>query len=206
MNKPKHDDRLSEIRVVDFAGIELPLKNTLRLDYGSVLANFDTLRKYADLPYIYILSTDQKDSINQLLGQLSSIRSTCYPHALFIIDPSGHGTTELSREELGLDIIQINTDKPEKVLHELKKYAASKFVFDRTRLKLDNSGSFPGSVDVIIIGAGITGLYAANRLIDEGISFCLIEKSDIIGGIWSKYANITSQVNSSEGAYPNWPK
>ena len=56
-------------------------------------------------------------------------------------------------------------------------------------------------VDVIIVGAGVTGLYAANKLLENKISFCVVDKRDIIGGIWSLYANSTSQVNTSEGAY-----
>jgi cation diffusion facilitator CzcD-associated flavoprotein CzcO len=56
-------------------------------------------------------------------------------------------------------------------------------------------------VDVAIIGAGITGLYTANRLMEAGIPFCIFEKSGLVGGIWSTYANRTSRVNSSECAY-----
>jgi len=56
-------------------------------------------------------------------------------------------------------------------------------------------------VDVLIIGAGITGLYAASRLKEHNISFCILDKRDVTGGIWSAYANTTSQVNSSEGSY-----
>jgi hypothetical protein len=59
----------------------------------------------------------------------------------------------------------------------------------------------PTRIDVAIVGAGITGLYAAHRLAKAGISFCLFEKSDRVGGIWTQYANRSSQVNSSEGAY-----
>ena len=55
--------------------------------------------------------------------------------------------------------------------------------------------------DLLIIGAGVTGIYAANKLLENKISFCVVDKRDIIGGIWSEYANSTSQVNTSEGAY-----
>jgi len=56
-------------------------------------------------------------------------------------------------------------------------------------------------VDVLIVGAGVTGLYAAKRLLENKISFCVVDKRDMTGGIWSLYANSTSQVNTSEGAY-----
>jgi hypothetical protein len=54
---------------------------------------------------------------------------------------------------------------------------------------------------VVVVGAGITGLYAANRLLDGGISCCILEKREKVGGIWSMYANTASRVNSSECAY-----
>ena len=54
---------------------------------------------------------------------------------------------------------------------------------------------------MVIVGAGVTGIYAANKLLENKISFCIVDKRDIIGGIWSEYANSTSQVNTSEGAY-----
>jgi hypothetical protein len=68
-------------------------------------------------------------------------------------------------------------------------------------LQIASQGALPTKIDVTIIGAGVTGLYAANKLKEKGISFCILEKRDMIGGIWSMYANSTSQVNSSESAY-----
>ena len=44
------------------------------------------------------------------------------------------------------------------------------------------------SADVVIIGAGMSGLYAAIQLREAGIPFVIIEKNDAVGGTW--YENI----------------
>jgi len=54
---------------------------------------------------------------------------------------------------------------------------------------------------VVVVGAGILGLIAAKRLTDEGFDVAILEQRLMVGGIWSMYANSTSQVNSSEGGY-----
>ena len=65
----------------------------------------------------------------------------------------------------------------------------------------DASAPPPAAADVVIVGAGLLGLYAARRLTDEGFSVTVLEMRRLVGGIWSMYANSTSQVNSSEGGY-----
>ena len=69
------------------------------------------------------------------------------------------------------------------------------------QLKIAADKRLPEKVDVVVVGAGVTGLYAASQLSKNNISFLVVDQSDIIGGIWSKYANATSQVNTSEGGY-----
>ena len=84
---------------------------------------------------------------------------------------------------------------------KINDYVATRLRFDEDRLRLGNTGQPPERVDVVIVGGGITGLYAASRFQQSGISFCILEKRDRIGGIWSMYANTTSRVNTSEAAY-----
>jgi len=189
------------IRIANFSRIELPFKNILNFDLNNIQQIADEIRRYADLPYIYLLSFDQIELTIELLKKLKSIRSTCYPHALFLIEDSGQGSDELFSDEFDVDVIRIDNDNPEMINTKLKDYAASKFTFDSSRLKIENTELIPNYVDVIVVGAGLTGLYAANKLLEENISFCVLDKRDIIGGIWSKYANATSQVNTSEGGY-----
>merc|ERR1712157_381184 len=76
-----------------------------------------------------------------------------------------------------------------------------KNTFDKRCLVLPRSGSPPGKVDVLVVGAGLLGMVTARRCLDAGFSVAILEQRPIIGGIWSMYANSHSQVNSSEGGY-----
>ncbi|CAD7955687.1 unnamed protein product [Amoebophrya sp. A120] len=55
--------------------------------------------------------------------------------------------------------------------------------------------------EVVVIGAGLTGLHVASEMKKKGKDFALLEKNDHIGGIWKYFANERSQVNTSEAAY-----
>jgi len=99
--------------------------------------------------------------------------------------------------------------------------ALSKNSFDKRRLVLQRSGGPPNSVDVVVVGAGLLGMVTAKRCLDAGFSVAVLEQGmvtakrcldagfsvavleqrPLVGGIWSMYANGTSQVNSSEGGY-----
>lgn len=193
----------SKIRVADFTNSKLPLTQVLSLTPHKgqdVTATIAQLRRYADLPLAYLFSIDALDFIKELLKQLGTIRSTCYPHALFITD-TDKVPDELDPEALQLKVFLVSDTDPDAIASRIKTFAQSAFIFDHRRLNIDNPHSLPTSVDVLIVGAGITGLYAAQRIRQKNLSFCIVDKRDMIGGIWSQYANITSLVNSSEGAY-----
>ncbi len=183
-------------RIANFTNISLEAAAVLACDNQSVEELIATIRKHADLPYVYVVSGEQESLVIDVLQHLKAIRSCCYPHALFVIDGDF-----CSAENSYLDIINLDSHSPWDIESAIDHYAAAKFVFDKNRLRFDNPSPLPESVDVLIVGGGIIGLYAANRLAEKGISYCVIEKEDIIGGIWSMYANSTSQVNTSEGAY-----
>ncbi|CAD7924737.1 unnamed protein product [Amoebophrya sp. A25] len=80
-------------------------------------------------------------------------------------------------------------------------------VFDPYKLRmekrfLENSKKqLKSEYEVVIVGAGITGLHVAHEMQQAGIDFCLLEKDENIAGIWKHYANERSQVNTSEAAY-----
>jgi methionine synthase II (cobalamin-independent)/thioredoxin reductase len=59
----------------------------------------------------------------------------------------------------------------------------------------------PERVTVVVVGAGLLGLYAGNKLVQEGFDVIVLDRRAVAGGIWSLYANSTSQVNTSEGGY-----
>lgn len=44
-------------------------------------------------------------------------------------------------------------------------------------------------IDVCIVGGGICGLLAGHRCVEEGLSYKIIEKGDVIGGCWQTVAN-----------------
>lgn len=59
----------------------------------------------------------------------------------------------------------------------------------------------PPQVDVVIVGAGLCGLVAALACVERGMSVAVLERRLVAGGVWTSFANSTSQVNSSEGGY-----
>jgi len=185
-----------KFRIVNFSSLALNEKNVFSFDSRSSTEIISTLRKHVDLPYVYVVSAGRENLVMELLAELKSIRSTCFPYALFVVDGDYSAT-----EETDLNVIHLESPAVEDVSKNIAEYALTTFVFDKNRLNNKNSASLPEQVDVLIVGGGITGLYAANRLAEQQISFCVIEKSEIAGGIWSHYANSTSQVNTSEGAY-----
>ena len=201
MTLPINKNNFMKLRIANFCSIEFSLDNVLNVDSHGVQLTLEEIRRYADLPYVYILAKEHIKSVVDLLSELKSIRSTCYPHALFLMGGSGSGFEELVPDELGLDIIKLDTDNVDVIADKIHTYAGSKFVFDYNKLKLESNKILPDMVDVVIVGAGVTGIYAANKMLENKISFCVVDKRDIIGGIWSEYANSTSQVNTSEGAY-----
>ncbi len=201
MTMTMNKNNLANIRIANFCKLTLSLNNVLTPDTHNIQLTLQEIRKYADLPYVYILSVAQISFIVDLLSELKSIRSTCYPHALFLITGSESNFEELDPDELEVDIVQIDSIDADLVTAKINAYARSKFVFDYRKLNFVNNRKLPMMVDVVIVGAGVTGLYAAKRLLENKISFCVVDKRDMTGGIWSLYANSTSQVNTSEGAY-----
>ena len=201
MTLPISKNDPANIRIANFSSINFSVRNVLNLGSDDIQLTLREIRKYADLPYVYILSKEQISFVVDLLSELKSIRSTCYPHALFLISGSESDLANLDADELEVDIIELGSVDADIISQKIITYARSKFVSDYSQLKFVNNRRLPEMVDVIVVGAGVTGLYAANRLRENGASFCVVDKRDITGGIWSLYANSTSQVNTSEGAY-----
>jgi len=83
---------------------------------------------------------------------------------------------------------------------EVRREAMAQTSFDRRSLVIPRS-NVPAAVDVVVIGAGLLGMLTAHRCTSAGFSVAVLEQRPVVGGIWSMYANGTSQVNSSEGGY-----
>merc|ERR1712232_192563 len=142
---------------------------------ASAIANH--MKSYVDLPVFFCGAASQSPRSQQVLELLAG--TAAYP--------------------LGV----LGTKTGQALMDEVKPF----FEFDMTALKMEaryynNAGNTPNDTyDVVVVGAGITGLYTAKALQDAGVNVCLLEKSDAIGGIWNTYGNVTSQVNTSEAAY-----
>jgi cation diffusion facilitator CzcD-associated flavoprotein CzcO len=189
-------DQKSIIRVANFSNIDLRGDHLLNFDSEDVETIVNKIRRYADRPYVYAVAKENAGQITELLSALKAIRSPCYPYALFSIDGA-----DLDVDDTQLDIVKIGSTDAQTISNRVNEYASARFNFDENKLRIGNPGPLPIKVDVSIVGAGVTGLYAANKLMEAGISFCIFEKSDMVGGIWSMYANRSSRVNSSECAY-----
>lgn len=185
-----------KFRIVNFASVALNDPHIVAVAPASLEDTVAKLRSHADLPCVYLVSAVQQGLVMDVLDKLRSIRSAAYPHALFAVDGD-----YASAQNEDLAVVRLASQVPEEIRVTISQWAAARFSFDKTRLALKNEAPLPTRVDVLIVGAGITGLYAAHRLAREKISFCVVEQREIVGGIWSQYANATSQVNTSEGAY-----
>ena len=194
MNHTNHFTR--GVRVANFSDIALPVEHLLEFDSEDSASIVKKIRRYADLPYVFVVSGGQAKRIPAILSALKAIRSPCFPYALFTV-----ADADLKVDDTDVDMVQIGGADSVTIRNRIDEYAASRLSFDDGTLRVGNSGALPANVDVAIVGGGITGIYAANRLKQRGISFCIVEKADKVGGIWSKYANATSRVNSSECAY-----
>lgn len=194
--KKRYENNTQNVRVLNLSDRDIPGDRVLTLTCESINTMVSEIRRYADQPFVYIVSRNRSGQVRQLLSALKAMRSPCYPFAIFTVDG-----TDLDLEETDADIIPIDGTDAFEIQSRVLDYALKRFDYDKRGLQLDNRHPLPTRVDVVIVGAGITGLYAANRLREEGLSYCIIEKRDMIGGIWSRYANRTSQVNSSECAY-----
>ncbi|KAL4419583.1 hypothetical protein ABPG77_004832 [Micractinium sp. CCAP 211/92] len=57
------------------------------------------------------------------------------------------------------------------------------------------------STEVVIIGAGISGLLGANQCVDRGLPFVVLERSEELGGVWHTLANSHSYLQAYEPSY-----
>jgi hypothetical protein len=190
------NSQLANVRVLNFSTIQVKCNHLLEAKTESTKELVEIIRQYADLPFVYIVSPQKTTQVIDLLSTLKAIRSPCYPYALFLVDEA-----VLNIDDPTIDIVKIAEKEANAILDHIVAYTEKRFHFNACKLQISSAESPPKQVDVVVVGAGITGIYAANRLAEAGISSCILEKRNKIGGIWSEYANDTSQVNSSECAY-----
>lgn len=61
---------------------------------------------------------------------------------------------------------------------------------------------YPETVDVIVIGGGIGGLFCANLLADEGLSVLLMERHSLLGGYCSSFRRKGFHFDAASHFYP----
>lgn len=88
-----------------------------------------------------------------------------------------------------------------RMAEQVRRQALAETNFDKRCLVFPKSTAVPSAVDVVVVGAGLLGMLTAQRCTSAGFSVAVLEQRPLVGGIWSMYANSTSQVNSSEGGY-----
>ena len=170
------------IRIYVFGNIMLEYNDLFEIrkvpdNYNSRIL-IEHFKNYVDIPIVFMYTKNLENNLQALCTKIKNTRY--YPNELIIV------AKKLSKKKKQ-NIFKSLIEKYNKV--------------DKSKLVVSNSEKIKKKYDIVVIGAGLTGLYCSYRLKKEGYEFCLLEKNDQIGGIWNNYANFTSQVNTSEAAY-----
>ena len=66
MSLPMNSHSAVDMRIANFSNLELALDPVLTLDSHNIPSLLNELRKFADLPYGYLFTTDQVGMVNDL--------------------------------------------------------------------------------------------------------------------------------------------
>ncbi len=82
-------------------------------------------------------------------------------------------------------------DEPNELLVERARIDVAEFFADFSRQKPSENRSSSAdhggeSTEVIVIGAGFSGLAMARRLVEHGFTFKVLEKTNDVGGVWAQ--------------------
>ncbi|CAE8620161.1 unnamed protein product [Polarella glacialis] len=163
-------------------------------------SGFEQLKYSLDTPMALVALGAQAATMACGVAQLlESDRSVSRrPHTIFTFGPQQPGA-----ECLGAAPLEPEAAKA--AAAEIQARMQRRMRFDKRQLMPSGSllspATPPSEVDVVVVGAGMLGLYMAVTLTRRGFKVVVLEQRMIIGGIWSMYANSHSQVNSSEGGY-----
>jgi cation diffusion facilitator CzcD-associated flavoprotein CzcO len=188
--------RVPAIRVVAFTGMVVPGYTTITPARRAAAECAAELRTYVDLPCVWVVDQAGASAAAAVLDCLAASRSPCIPYAVFVTGGNGGFPARA-----GIDVVPVATPTPAALAAAVGDWARARLSFGAARLCRPNRAALPSRVDVLVVGAGITGLYAAAQAKARGLSVCVVEKDATVGGIWTQYANATSQVNTSEPAY-----
>ena len=168
------------IRVYEFSNRDLlHSDDNEQVEIRKIPTNFSTnvliehLKNYIDIPIVYLYDKENEKIVHNFIKKIENTRY--YPN----------------------ETIKFNDNTQNDIENLIDKYST----IDENKLIVNNTNNVENMYDIVVIGAGINGLYVTNKLINKGYKVCLLEKDNKIGGVWNTYANFTSQVNSSEESY-----
>ena len=179
-------------------------------------------------------------SLVHVTGDMNIIRGDIRPHPRVLGDPYV-GITEAERATVraqALEILKTYRDSGYKLpqapsmdqVREMMNFLVGEslpddygqFLMGELSLEGGDPYAQPGMGDiplekrrafhVIIIGAGMSGILAAHRLKEAGISFTIIEKNGSVGGTWFENTYPGCRVDTPNHIYSysfkprNWPK
>ncbi len=84
--------RIKSVRVLNLSRLDLPFHYVLKVDTDDVPELVKTIRRHADLPFVYVVDQEKAHLVPELLAALKAIRSPCFPYAVFSV-----GGTRLDR-------------------------------------------------------------------------------------------------------------
>ncbi|MGD8846839.1 MAG: acyl carrier protein [Desulfobacteraceae bacterium] len=79
---PINNKNRKKLRVLNLSGRNIPGDQVLTLDSESVDTIVSEIRRYADHPFVYVVSKDRSALLMQLLSALKALYSPCYPYAI----------------------------------------------------------------------------------------------------------------------------
>eukprot|EP00956_Cyclotella_meneghiniana_P040436 scaffold195333_cov66-Cyclotella_meneghiniana.AAC.2 len=102
--------------------------------------------------------------------------------------------------------LRSNEDAISDSAHNIKRLSSAGSSVRKFR-RLSSAGStssmqdVPHEVDMVVVGAGISGLVAAYEFQQKNVTFQILEKTSNIMGCWARFANNTSHVAVTEATY-----
>lgn len=152
------------VRVANFSDIALLVDHLLEFDSEDINAIVKKIRQYADLPVVFVVSGSQARQIPANLAALKTIRSPCFPYALFTV-----GDTDLTVDDTEVDIVRIDDADALAIQIRIDNYVFARLRFDDSTLRVGNSGALPAKVDKKIqtVTGAISGMYENGVVVDE---------------------------------------
>jgi len=154
---------------------------------------------YGATPKAVTLAANAAKQARSLL--LADSGASRRPSTVFVCGPAAAATLALKSQAPGSVYAGDGSDAPG-VAALVSRTMLNGTGFDRRTLAIGaNPKPLPDQTTVVVIGGGLLGMVAAQRLLARGHEVIILEQRTLVGGIWSMHANSTSQVNSSEGGY-----